>query len=164
MAAGATGPRANAETWLPVPDWPYEVSDQGRVRSVERTLPDGRTAGSVILKPTGSRYPSVTLRDGWRSKKVRVHRLVKLVHTGPSRGRQVRHLDDDRQHSALANLKYETQKDNERDKRRNQGQRERGRTRKRGRGKEKKRETDEIGRGFPGARDCGGLFHRREQP
>jgi NUMOD4 motif len=150
MAAGATGPRANAETWLPVPDWPYEVSDQGRVRSVERTLPDGRTA--------------VTLRDGWRSKKVRVHRLVKLVHTGPSRGRQVRHLDDDRQHSALANLKYGTQKDNERDKRRNQGQRERGRTRKRGRGKEKKRETDEIGRGFPGARDCGGLFHRREQP
>jgi hypothetical protein len=34
------------ERWLPVPDWPYEVSDQGRVRSVERTLPDGRVAGA----------------------------------------------------------------------------------------------------------------------
>jgi NUMOD4 motif/HNH endonuclease len=152
------------EVWLPVPDWPYEVSDQGRVRSVERTLPDGRTAGSVILRPSRERYPSVTLRDGWRRRRVRVHRLVKLVHTGPPRGRQVRHLDDDKQNTRLKNLKYGTQKDNERDKKRNQGQRERGRTRERGRGKEKIRETGEIGRSFPGGSDCVISCFRRPGP
>jgi hypothetical protein len=40
-----------AERWLPFPDWPYEVSDLGRVRSVDRQLRDGRTADGVELKP-----------------------------------------------------------------------------------------------------------------
>ena len=130
------------EQWLPVPDWPYEVSDQGRVRSVERTLPDGRTAGSVILKPVrdGKGYLCVTLRDGFSRKKVRVHRLVKRVHTGPPRGRQFRHKDDVKDNVSLENLKYGTQKQNEQDKKRNQGQRERERTRERGRRKRRGKE------------------------
>jgi hypothetical protein len=52
-----------------------------------------------------------------------VHKLVKLVFTGPSRGRQVRHLDDDPQNCALSNLRYGTRKDNERDKRKNREKR-----------------------------------------
>jgi hypothetical protein len=154
------------ERWLPVPDWPYEVSDLGRVRSVDRQLRDGRTAGGVLLTPwrDGKGYLCVTLRDGFRVRRVRVHRLVKRVHTGPPRGRQVRHKDDVKDNVTLANLKYGTQKDNERDKRRNQGQREREKERERGRGKEKKRETGEIGRSFPGAAGCGWLWQGRGQP
>jgi hypothetical protein len=154
------------ERWLPVPDWPYEVSDLGRVRSVDRQLRDGRTAGGVLLTPwrDGKGYLCVTLRDGFRVRRVRVHRLVKRVWTGPPRGRQVRHKDDVKDNVTLANLKYGTQKQNERDKRRNQGERERERTRERGRGKEKKRETGEIGRSFPGAAGCGWLWQGRGQP
>jgi NUMOD4 motif len=149
------------ERWLPVPDWPYEVSDLGRVRSVDRQLRDGRTAGGVVLTPwrDAKGYLCVTLRDGFRVRRVRVHRLVKRVWTGPPRGRQVRHVDDDKNDVRLSKLKYGNQKDNERDKKRNQGQREREKERERGRGKEeeKKRETDEIGRSFPGAAGCGSL-------
>lgn len=114
------------ERWLPVPDWPYEVSDLGRVRSADRQLRDGRTAGGVILKPwqDSKGYLCVTLRDGFRVRRVRVHRLVKRVHTGPPRGRQVRHKDDVKDNVTLANLKYGTQKQNEQDKRRNQEKRE----------------------------------------
>jgi NUMOD4 motif-containing protein len=113
-----------AERWLPVPDWPYEVSDQVIVRSVERTVPDGRVAGSVILKPVrdGKGYLCVTLRDGFRRKEgprappgqARPHRTAE---------RQVRHKDDVKDNVTLANLKYETQKQNEQDKKRNQGHR-----------------------------------------
>ena len=99
----------------------------------------------------------MTLRDGFRGG-VRVHRLVKRVHTGPPRGRQVRHKDDVKDNVTLANLKYGTQKQNEQDKRRNQGKREREKNKGKRKGKEKKRETDEIGRGFPGAAGCVSLF------
>jgi NUMOD4 motif/HNH endonuclease len=150
-----------------VPDWPgYQVSDKGRVRSVDRTLPDGRMAGGVILARSRHRYPQVTLSDGWRTRRVAVHKLVKLAFTGPSRGRQVRHLDDNPQNCHLSNLKYGTRKQNEQDKKRNQGKREREKERGRGRGKEeeKKRETDEIGRSFPGTLGCVTLSQRPEQP
>jgi hypothetical protein len=68
------------------------------MRSVDRTLPDGRMAGGVILSPSPNRrgYLHVTLSDGWRTRRAAVHKLVKLAFTGPSRGRQVRHLNDDR--------------------------------------------------------------------
>lgn len=120
-----------------MPDWPgYEVSDLGRVRSLDRVLPDGRIAGGVMLKRSRHRYPQITLSDGWRSKRVAVHKLVKLVHTGSPRGRQVRHLNDDPQDCRLVNLKYGTRKQNEQDRKRNRGKRERGEKREEG---EKKR-------------------------
>lgn len=113
------------ERWLPVPGWDgYEVSDTGRVRSVDRVLSDGRVAGGVILARSAHRYPQVTLSDGWRTRRVAVHKLVKLAFTGPSRGRQVRHLDDNPQNCHLSNLKYGTQKQNEQDKKRNKRKRE----------------------------------------
>lgn len=134
-----------AETWLPVPGWPgYAVSDLGRVRSLDRELRDGRQAGGMILRqtPNGEGYLMVTLSDGFRRKRVAVHLLVKRTFTGPPRGRQVRHRDDDKANCKLSNLVYGWQRDNERDKQKN---RERGR-----KGKGKKRETDETGRGVPG--------------
>ena len=137
------------EEWRQVPGWPaYEVSSAGRVRSVDRVLPDGRQAGSVILARSHHHYPQVTLSDGWRTRRVAVHKLVKLTFTGPSRGRQVRHLNDDPQDCRLVNLKYGTRKDNEKDRKRNRERKRRERERRRG--KEKKRETDEIGRELPG--------------
>ena len=104
------------------------------MRSVDRQLSDGRTADGVEFKPwrDGKGYLCVTLRDGFRVRRVRVHRLVKRVHTGPPRGRQVRHKDDVKDNVTLANLKYGTQKQNEQDNKRT-----------RDRGKEKGKEEGE---------------------
>ena len=98
------------ERWLPVPGWEglYEYSTEGRVRSLDRTLRDGRRAGGVILKqtPNSKGYPCVTLSGGGHRVTVPVYKLIKQADTGPSRGRQVRHLDDDKLNSAPRNLKY----------------------------------------------------------
>ncbi len=133
-----------------MPGWPYEVSDLGRVRSIDRKLSDGREAGSVILAPTldGKGYPTVTLRGGKHVWKVRVHRLVKLVHTGPARGRQVRHVDDVKTDTRLSRLKYGTAKQNRNDRTRNERRREGKKTRERKeqgkRGKEGRGKQDGI--------------------
>jgi NUMOD4 motif-containing protein/HNH endonuclease len=125
------------ERWRPVPGWEsaYEVSSLGRVRSVDRVLSDGRAAGGVILARSAHRYPQVTLSDSWRTRRVAVHKLVKLAFTGPPRGRQVRHLNDNPQDCRLANLKYGDRKgkQNWKDRKRNQEKRERKRRGERGR-------------------------------
>lgn len=109
----------SAEQWRPVPDWPYEASSLGRVRSVERVLGDGRQAGGVLLaqSPDSDGYPKVTLRDGKRSRTVRVAVLVMLAFRGPCpRGKEVRHRNGTETDSRLSNLSYGTKGRNERDK------------------------------------------------
>ncbi len=77
-------PPAEAETWLPAPGWEgiYEVSDQGRVRGVDRVVRvcDGRNRrqpGRVIRQWPGHHgHPTVTMwADGGREN-VTVHLLV----------------------------------------------------------------------------------------
>jgi NUMOD4 motif len=99
----------------------YQVSDFGHVRSVDRTLADGRLAGGVLLTPwkDGKGYWRVSLSVDGKRRTPRVHRLVKAAFTGPARGRQVRHRRDDKDDLRLVALLYGTQRDNERDKRRN---------------------------------------------
>lgn len=154
------------ERWLPVAGWPgYEVSDLGRVRSLPRTLRDGRQAGGVELKatPNGEGYLMVTLSDGWRRRRVAVHKLVKLTFTGPPRGRQVRHRNDDQQDNRLSNLVYGTRKQNEQDKRRNRKRKENREEREgidRKDGIEKQLKQEE---GFPGTPGCGFLWQRGQR-
>lgn len=140
-----------ATRWRPVPGWDryYQVSDHGQVRSIARTLTDGRTAGPLLLTPTPDRdgYLRVTLRAADVAWTVPVHLLVKLAFTGPRRGREVRHLNDDPADNRLANLRYGTRRQNEGDKRRNRDRRQR----------QEKYGTDathEIGNGFLPVSDC----------
>lgn len=90
------------ERWRPIPDWPYEASDQGRVRRRGR-----------VLKPylDGSGYPQVSLyREGHRKNK-HVHRLVVEAFHG-STNLHVDHLDGDKQNNSLANLSLVTISEN----------------------------------------------------
>jgi hypothetical protein len=118
-----------AARWAPVPGWErhYEVSDAGEVRSVPRILSDGRAVGGVPLAGTADRdgYLRVTLRAAGFAWTVPVHLLVKLAFTGPRRGREVRHLNDDPADNRLVNLRYGTRRQNEQDKRRNRSRRDR---------------------------------------
>ncbi len=110
----------SAEKWLPVPGFDgYEASSDGRVRSVDRTLPDGRRAGGVILQPADDArgYPRVTVRASGKPQKIRVHVLVALAFKGPRpRGREVRHLDGVKVNCRPGNLAWGTKGTNELDK------------------------------------------------
>lgn len=112
--------------WLPVVGWEglYEVSDQGRVRSVERVVRFGattRTVPSTVLKPgkttKGALY--VVLSNG-KSCNRRVHQLVleAFVGTCPP-GMEGCHWDDNKENNALTNLRWDTHSANEFDKVRN---------------------------------------------
>lgn len=95
------------ERWLPVPDYEglYEVSDQGRVRSLPRATTSGR-----ILKQgyTNMGYLFVSLSNGKRTSRG-VHRLMGLAFLpNPDDLPQVRHLDDDKNNNHLSNLAWGT--------------------------------------------------------
>lgn len=71
-----------SETWKPVvyqgENFPYEVSNLGRIRSVERTDCAGRKRKSVFLKPgsVSSGYLGVIIQKDRKRVSVLVHTLV----------------------------------------------------------------------------------------
>lgn len=120
------------ETWKAVPGFEglYEVSDQGRVRSLDRVTPQVHFASgkmmhvhrrSRVLKPISyDGYFSVNLyRDG-QMIPTPVHRAVAGAFLGPRpQGRVIRHLDGVKTNNTPANLAYGTCKDNSADDMRN---------------------------------------------
>ena|SRR5258708_5873680 len=95
----------------------YQVSDRGRVRSVARTLSDGRTAGGVMLKqfPDDDGYLRVSLGKRY----ARVHQLVLEAFVGPKPdSMECCHDNGDRTCNVLSNLRWDTHEGNERDRKR----------------------------------------------
>lgn len=112
------------ENWREVSGYPglYEVSDKGRVRSVERTVTrsNGRThrVRSKILAqsdlPKGHR--KITLRREGTPRTHLVHRLVLEAFVGPAPiGTQCRHLNDIPSDNSLANLAWGLSSENQLD-------------------------------------------------
>jgi hypothetical protein len=102
------------ERWRKITGHPgYEASDRGRVRSVARTLTDGRTAAGVVLTaaPDKDGYARVKLGR----QLVPVHVCVLLAFHGRPEGR---HLNGDQHDNRPGNLAWGSHLDNERDKRR----------------------------------------------
>lgn len=108
------------ERWLPVVGWEglYEVSDMGRVRSLDRTVPTSggryRRAPGCILKPQKrSGYQVVMLRRIPDRKTYYIHDLVLSAFVGPKPERQcVRHGVKGRLVNELTNLCYGTRSEN----------------------------------------------------
>lgn len=101
-----------AERWRAVPGWAdlYEVSDQGRVRSLQR-------GGPRLLRPQGRRgYLRVALTSRPRGKPRRwrpVHQLVLEAFHGPRPlGQVARHLNGDRTDNRADNLAWGFPADN----------------------------------------------------
>lgn len=119
------------EQWLPVPNYPgYEVSDQGRVRSLDRIgrsrWGTPRTFKGHLLTPVlvggvnGRRYCACTLYLDGHPKQVTIHTVVLETFVGPRpEGMQGCHRDDDPTNNYLANLYWGTPKDNAQDKKAN---------------------------------------------
>ena len=112
------------ERWLPVVGYEgaYEVSDQGRVRSLERRVTVCRgdqvfniTRKPVILKPgadPGGYLKFVLCREGV-TRIFLAHRLVATAFVpNPHNHPQVDHLDGSRSNNAAVNLEWTTQSTN----------------------------------------------------
>src|SRR5687768_4153912 len=101
------------EKWRPIQGHDgYEVSDCGRIRSIDRVLAVMRRGRAVpaqyrgrVLKATPTSSGYLTIKLGGRGQYV--HRLVleAFVGTCPA-GRQAAHLDGDRRNNAAANLAW----------------------------------------------------------
>lgn len=111
----------SSERWLPVVGYEgyYEVSDHGRVKSLDRTDSIGRKIKGRMMKTSfdpGGRVVVDLYRDGTRNMS-RVHRLVTATFIGPCpSGREVCHNDGDQTNNHVSNLRYDTSSGNEMDK------------------------------------------------
>jgi hypothetical protein len=116
-------PRYNltvGEKWLPVLDYEslYEVSDLGRVRSMDRTVTTSRGERRYkgkILAPWIGRggYPNVTLSRGGVQEHFLVHILVLTAHVSPCPPRQeARHGPRGKLDASATNLRWGTRSEN----------------------------------------------------
>jgi hypothetical protein len=102
------------EEWRDIPGFPgYQASDLGRIRSLDRRVPQ-RTKGGVTMNRLWTGRILAQAIDGagyWSvgEKLGRVHILVMLTFVGPPPdGQEVCHDDGDRQNARLDNLRYGT--------------------------------------------------------
>jgi hypothetical protein len=110
------------ETWKPVVGFEglYEVSDRGRVRSLDRVYPQLSRKGKGhkhthkgrILRPAPASHGYLTVVLG-RGNTRTVHSLVAEAFIGPCpEGQEILHKDQTRLNSRLSNLRYGTRTEN----------------------------------------------------
>ena len=97
----------------------YQVSDQGRVKSLERKVKHWRGGERIqkerILKPATAYngYLLVPLYAGGKRKKLKVHRLVcQAFHDNPDNKPCVNHIDENKTNNAANNLEWCTYEEN----------------------------------------------------
>lgn len=112
--AETTDDRLRPEVWLPIDgfDYPYEVSNLGRVRNA---------ASGHVLRPGLNRgYAHVSLSLEGKGKTVYIHRLVLLTFLGPAHheGSQACHNNGVRSDNRLTNLRWGNAAENAADRQR----------------------------------------------
>lgn len=125
MISGRVKPLIDGGEWKPVVGYEgsYEVSNQGEVRSLDRTelmsgrhpVPYLRRRRGKILSAHAGRggYPAVMLSKEGRQKLCLVHRLVATAFLGaPDAGWEVNHKDGSRGNNSLDNLEWSNRKHN----------------------------------------------------
>ena len=114
--------RAQAEKWLAIEGYEghYEVSDAGRVRSLDRLVANGKAmmpCKGRVLKPTPDRhgYMRVLLHKNSKRKIMSVHRLVALTFLGEQIGKVVCHRNGNPGDNCVTNLYWGTLSENMQD-------------------------------------------------
>lgn len=113
------------ETWKDIPGYEgrYQVSDLGRVRSVDRRvrlvvhgIETTRLARGKVLRPAAAPLGHLQVVLG-KGRTQSVHVLVALAFIGPRpAGMDVAHRDGNPANNAPDNLRYATRSENNRDK------------------------------------------------
>lgn len=112
--------QVDPETWKPIPGYEgyYEVSDHGRVRSVDRELWNGvayytRKGQNLALSTPNHGYLTVGLCRGSKHRSFLVHRLVLSAFVGEAPvGTEGCHNDGDCTNNRLENLRWDTRSEN----------------------------------------------------
>lgn len=107
------------ELWKPVSEWPYEVSNVGRVRSKDRIIlcSNGNKRpmiGKVLKANTYLPYYTVLLKkSGNKPTRVYIHVLVALAFIGKKPpGFCVNHKDHNKRNNLVSNLEWVSYSDN----------------------------------------------------
>jgi len=108
-----------AETWKAISGFEgfYEVSDMGRVRSLDRAIPTpgGSRFGKgqlIVAHLAGRGYLYVFLKRDGKQYSRSVHRLVAFAFKCPGTGPEVNHRDLDKTNNRASNLEWVTRKEN----------------------------------------------------
>ena len=110
----------SVEEWRVINGWPYEVSNQGRVRPLKwsRSNPNRRP-----LKPDVDKYGYhvYTLMHNKVKIRLKLHRIICEAWNGPPPypEAQARHLDDNKNNNDPSNIAWGTGRDNAQDAYRN---------------------------------------------
>jgi len=109
------------ERWLPVAGFEglYEVSDQGRIRSISRKTASGVRGGKLLKGAPKNRYGhlKVSLTCGPVRVTRDIHRLVAEAFLGPCPpGLETRHGAGRTSDNRVVNLSYGTRSENSQDK------------------------------------------------
>lgn len=108
------------ELWKAIPDYEgqYEVSNNGRIRSIERFVQFNGTLSLVKGKPKKTRtdsygYQVVSLSKNGKEKTMKVHRLVALAFIpNPENKPFIDHINCIRNDNRVENLRWVTFKEN----------------------------------------------------
>ena len=108
------------EIWKPIAGYEgyYEVSNFGRVRSVDRYVDRGKSKiffKGKIIRPfvCHYKYLSVDLRKNGSSKTFKVHRLVAIAFIpNPNNYPEIDHIDNSPQNNSVWNLRWVNHKTN----------------------------------------------------
>lgn len=118
------------EQWREIPGYEgvYEVSNHGRVRSLDRlvSMRSGRGPNAIfyqrypgrLLRPgvASHGYPTVCLNTGGKRKSYCLHELVLATFVCPRpEGQEALHGDGDKGNNHLSNLRWGTRKENRAD-------------------------------------------------
>lgn len=107
----------SAERWRPVAGFQgvYEVSSEGRVRSLPRLDRAGRKVGDRLLAITAhpSGHQQVKLSRDGEYRQAKVHRVVLIAFAGPPpEGCEVLHTDGNPANNKIENLRWGTRSEN----------------------------------------------------
>ncbi|MDE3290425.1 HNH endonuclease [Lacticaseibacillus paracasei] len=99
------------EIWKDIEDYKglYQVSNLGRVRSLERVDSNGHYVKEKVLAsfPNRNGYFKVNLYRDRNIKQVSIHRLVAAAFLdNPDNLPEVNHIDEDKSNNAVSNLEY----------------------------------------------------------
>lgn len=110
-------------TWMPVHDHDgYEVSSDGKVRSLDRMIYDPRWKKyrkypGRILVPIKTKAGYLRVKLGGSHHGAGIHQLVAAAFIGPCPdGMQICHNDGNKTHNKIGNLRYGTPSDNAQDR------------------------------------------------